>query len=68
MAMPEGGIQVTSHRSLGAPNHLPLIPAFKLQGSGFRVQGSAGQYGAFRHPERSKTSYVKKMAYLKQEN
>ena len=27
-----------------------------------------GLYGTFRHPERRKTSYVKKMAYLKYEN
>ena len=42
---------------------------FKVQGSGFKVQGSAGSIGsigsagrcgAFRHPERRKTSYVKK--------
>ncbi|MEE0414822.1 MAG: hypothetical protein UDM29_07085 [Dialister sp.] len=37
-------------------------------------RGSAGSIGskkgggAFRHPERRKTSYVKKMAYLKYEN
>ena len=30
--------------------------------------GSTGQGGAFRHSEWRKTSYVKKMAYLKQEN
>ena len=37
---------------------------FRVQGSGFRVQGSGfkvqGWCGAFRHPERRKTSYVKK--------
>ena len=40
---------------------------FFIQGSGFRVQWvqwvqwvQRGQCGAFRHPERRKTSYVKK--------
>ena len=36
-AMPEGSIQVTSHQSLGTPNPKLLIPAFRVQGSGFRA-------------------------------
>ena len=45
-AMPEGGIQVTSHQSLVTPNPQSLIPSyssllsnFGVRGSGFRVQG-----------------------------
>ena len=43
-AMPEGGIQVTSHQSLVTPNPQSLIPShssllsnFRVRGSGFRV-------------------------------
>ena len=37
---------VSSLQSLGTPNPWPCIPAFKLQGSGFRVQGCSGGFAA----------------------
>ena len=37
---------VSRLQSLGAPNPWPCIPAFKLQGSGFRVQGCSGGFAA----------------------
>ena len=39
-AMPEGGIQVTSHQSLVTPNPQSLIPSYSSLLSNFRVQGS----------------------------
>ena len=49
-AMPEGGIQVTSHQSLVTPNPQSLIPSyssllsnFRVQDSGFRVSPWAGR-------------------------
>ena len=36
-AMPEGGIQVTSHQSLVTPNPQSLIPSYSSLLSNFRV-------------------------------
>ena len=47
-AMPEGGIQVTSHRSLVTPNPQSLIPSYSSLLSNFRVQGSGLASGAAR--------------------
>ena len=46
-AMPEGGIQVTSHQSLVTPNPQSLIPSYSSLLSNFKVQGSPGGFAAF---------------------
>ena len=46
-AMPEGGIQVTSHKSLVTPNPQSLIPSYSSLLSNFKVQGSRGGFAAF---------------------
>ena len=45
-AMPEGGIQVTSHQSLVTPNPQSLIPSYSSLLSNFRVQGCGGSFAA----------------------
>ncbi len=42
-AMPEGGIQVTSHQSLVTPNPQSLIPSHSSLLSNFRVSPWAGR-------------------------
>ena len=43
-AMPEGGIQVTSHQSLVTPNPQSLIPSYSSLLSNFRLAGSGWGY------------------------
>ena len=39
-------LEMTMRESMMSPSHQSLIPAFKLQGSGFRVQGCSGGFAA----------------------
>ena len=55
-AMPEGSIQVTSHLAHLIPSHASLLSNFRVQGSGFKVQGCGATHKNIEAPRRFETS------------
>ena len=55
-AMPEGGIQVISHQSLGTTNPSSLATHPCFQTSGFKVQGCGAAHKNIEAPRRFETS------------